>query len=668
MDSQVLVQLIASITAIIVAVIGMRGVIRSAVITSRGASNRPTPDAEQSEGRTAPPDEGRSWTGRVRRIPRPHWPGWPGWTPKAITVVMVVALAATGTWGLVDALGETCTERTPVTIMVSAEKDLLLKDLADEYDGTGRTCSDISVTELTSGKALDELLSKTSGQKPHVWMPSSSMWVDLLRSRPQAAVRPIGDVKSVARSPLVIAMPDKVAKAFGWNQRKFGWQEVLGYARDPNSWDRIRERNPGLTQRFFLAKENPETSTSAFAATVASYYAAATRHGKSGELTSDDVNDKRITNDVRNIESSLKYRNDDIMDLLNFLGSEDDEGRASSYLSGLVMQEVLSYQYNSGDPEVFEERRTSPRKEPLRVFYPKDGTIMMDHPYALLSTLNPAQKKVARDFREYLRDSERQDRFRQNGFRGHDGKMFSTEVAQQAGLPKELTGTPLLEKPKPDTKALQAIHSNIGSLRQSARVLLLVDRSGSMGQRPPGTFKSGLEIVKEQLHDKMIDQLGDNDELAIWSFAETHQENLPPTPGKLLKSGKGRQEFQKRIADIASGGNTALHGTVLAAVRALRAESSTPDRLTPTIIVLSDGYDTQDALSLAQLRQRMTAEGEETPVPRIYTIGYGITNPDKDRRANALKDISIATKGNFYDAKKDAVDLDRVFVDVFGHL
>jgi hypothetical protein len=48
----------------------------------------------------------------------------------------------------------------------------------------------------------------------------------------------------------------------------------------------------------------------------------------------------------------------------------------------------------------------------------------------------------------------------EEGFRGHDGKMFSNKVAQLAGLPKELNGTPFLKKP--DTKALQAIHSNIG--------------------------------------------------------------------------------------------------------------------------------------------------------------------------------------------------------------
>ena len=189
-----------------------------------------------------------------------------------------------------------------------------------------------------------------------------------------------------------------------------------------------------------------------------------------------------------------------------------------------------------------------------------------------------------------------------------------------------------------------------------------------MGERPPGTFKSGLEIVREQLLDKMIDQLGDNDELTIWSFAETHQQNLPPTRGKLLKNGEGRQDFENRVTDIASGGHTALHDSVLAAVRASRAESSTPDGLTPTIIVLSDGYDTRNTLSLPQLLDRIKAEGEETPVPRVYTIGYGVTDPDRDKLANTLKAISIATKGNFYDAKKNPVDLDRVFVDVFGHL
>lgn len=659
MNNSVVAALIGAIGAIGASVIGVIGVIIAAIISR--------PDRKDGQPRREPTPRNRvpSWVGRVRRGVRPRRPTWPGWTRKtkiATALVAFVALGVGGVWGLLVNLPKACTSRTSLTITVSAEKDLLLKDLADEYDDTGRTCSDISVIELTSGAALNDLIN--GGFSSHVWMPSSSMWVDLLRAHPEAVSKPVGAVESVAQSPLVIAMPDKVASAFGWNQRTFGWREVLGYARDPDSWDQIREKNPGLTQSFFLAKENPEKSTSAFAATVASYYAAASQYHEPGKLTAQDINDRRITNDVRNVESSLQYRLDDIMDLLKNLGEEDLEGQASSHLSGVIMQEELSYLYNSGDPEVFEQAPTSPRKEPLRVFYPQDGTIVMDHPYVMLSSLRPAQKEIARDFGDYLRESAQQDRFREKGFRGHDGRMFSEQIAQQAGLPTERNPS-FLEKP--DTEALQAIYENVGSLRRSTRVLLLVDRSGSMGDRG-GEFKSGLEIVKEQLHDKLIDQLGDNDELTVWSFAETYRQDVPPTRGNVLKSDKGKQEFDEQIAAIAFGGNTALHDTVLAAVSALRAESSNPDGLTPTIIVLSDGYDTQDTLSLNQLQQRLEAEGEETPVPRIYTIGYGVTDPNRDKLANALKDISIATNGNFYDAKKDAVDLDRVFIEVFGHL
>ncbi|MFI0353247.1 substrate-binding domain-containing protein [Actinomadura sp. 9N407] len=662
--------LINIIGSIIVAVIGMYGTIKAARIANPNIPN-PGGPGEQNPGES----EGQTWSGRLRSWVGRGWralrrlrPTQPNLARRILIMVAFVAFFALGVSNvirLVDNLSKVCSTRTPLTIMVSAEKDLLLKDLADEYDGTRRTCSNISVVELTSGAALEDLSSKDQPDPlPHVWMPSSSMWVDLLRARNDAPIEPVGKVESVAQSPLVIAMPEKVASAFGWNQRTFGWQEVLGYARDPESWEQKRLRNPGLTERFFLAKENPERSTSAFAATVASYYAAASQHHKPGKLTVDHVRDRQITNDVRNVESSMQYRLDDVMDLLKNLGEEDGEGQASSYLSGVIMQEELSYLYNSGDPEVSQKQPPSPRQEPLRVFYPRDGTVVMDHPYTLLSTMNSAQGKVARDFRDFLRDTDRQDRFRQKGFRGHDGRMFSDKVAKQAGLPDNRSGTPFL--PKPDTEALRTIHENVGSLRRSARVLLLIDRSGSMGSPDQGAFKTGLEIVKEQLQDKLIDQLGDNDELTVWSFADNYRKEFSATPGKDLKENKSKQEFDDKISGIASGGNTALHDTVLAAVRELRKESSGRDGLTPTIILLSDGYDTRKSLTLDQLRKRLADEAEETPVPRVYTIGYGVIDPDKD--ANALKDISIATKGKYYDAKKERVDLDRVFNEVFGHL
>ena len=75
-------------------------------------------------------------------------------------------------------------------------------------------------------------------------------------------------VGHVASGPLVLAMPQPMAKALGWPDAQIGWADVLALAKDPQGWARTGIPEWG---KFNLGKTNPNFSTSGLAATIGEY-------------------------------------------------------------------------------------------------------------------------------------------------------------------------------------------------------------------------------------------------------------------------------------------------------------------------------------------------------------------------------------------------------------
>ena len=135
-------------------------------------------------------------------------------------------------------------------VSASSEKAALLKGIAADYaedDGeAGGACAQVEVTSKASGGAADALArgwdERVDGPRPDVWTPASSSWTGLLRQRTAArdAPDPVGEAElpSIARTPLVIAMPKPMAEALGWPQTPLGWSDVLQLSQDPTGWGR----------------------------------------------------------------------------------------------------------------------------------------------------------------------------------------------------------------------------------------------------------------------------------------------------------------------------------------------------------------------------------------------------------------------------------------------
>ncbi|MDT0344028.1 vWA domain-containing protein [Streptomyces litchfieldiae] len=548
----------------------------------------------------------------------------------------------------------------------STEKGDLLAELAEEYNDADRafgpddTCAEVSVAKTTSGVAMEALADgwdedREKAPEPQVWIPTSTLWLDLLRERATAADRTVltdAEPASITASPLAIAMPRPMAEALGWPDAAIGWSDVLSLTQDPRGWGSLGHPEWG---RFTLGKDNPHTSTSGLAATVAAFYAAT---GLSSDLGPEQLEDPEARAFVEGVEAGVLHYSDDAVTYMANLAEADAEGQAMSYTSAVVVQEQLIHLYNqgspTGDPELIGEG-TRPQV-PLVALHPDDGTLMLDHPYVVLPSADAGQRAAAADFQDFLLDDERQRRFTDLGFRTLDGRL-GADLATSLGADPDRPLS-LIEPPSP--QMLTGILESWDELRKNARVLLVVDVSGSMNE-PAGDGRSRLEAAKEAAI-AALDLLHPDDEVGLWAFStETedhptapHREILAPTP-----LGEGRDALTEAINGLHAEGGTALYSTVRAAHEYMLTDLDT-DRIN-AIVVLSDGRNEYPPDNdLDALLRDVDADEMERSV-RLFPVAFS-GEADYD----TLAEIAAASRAAAYDAR-DPATIDRVMISVLSN-
>jgi Ca-activated chloride channel family protein len=95
---------------------------------------------------------------------------------------------------------------------------------------------------------------------PDIWSPSSSVWVERLRAamaQGATRVRTLAPAESLVTTPVVIGMPEPMARALGWPDAAIGWKDLVALAGDPRGWASKGHPEWG---RFKLGKTNPEES------------------------------------------------------------------------------------------------------------------------------------------------------------------------------------------------------------------------------------------------------------------------------------------------------------------------------------------------------------------------------------------------------------------------
>lgn len=546
-------------------------------------------------------------------------------------------------------------------VTASSEKAALLTQMADGYNRSGAQvggrCVQIVVTSKASGGAMDALArgwnADLDGPRPDVWTPAGSSWVGLLQQRTAARDRPdlvpAGDLPHVAYSPLVIAMPRPMAQALGWPGEAIGWNDIYALSNDPAGWGSFGHPEWGA---FKLGKTNPNYSTSGLNALVGEYFAAT---GLSSDLSAARIQEPKVKEFVRTVESSVVHYGDTSLTFLSNLQQADDRGEGLTYISAVTIEEKSVWDYNQGNPTGDPATLGDHPKPsvPLVAIYPKEGTLISDHPWVTLDApwVDDVKRQASQGFLDWVLAPERQQQFQRFAFRDAQGNPGDLISEQNGLLPAE--PQQVLTPPAPEV--LDSIQTSWTELRKRARVLLVIDVSGSMGD-PAGGGQSKLDLAKEAAISS-LSLFASDDDVGLWVFTteisggQDYRELIPIGP-----LGPNLDRFRKEIRGLVPLNGTPLYTAVHDAVETMRLQLD-PDRING-VVVLTDGRNEDPRnQDLDALLRYLDSELNV----RVFPIAYG-----EDADLRTLTKIAQASRAAVYDAS-DPSTITKVFVSVISN-
>jgi Ca-activated chloride channel family protein len=561
-----------------------------------------------------------------------------------------------------------------VDLSVSPEKVSLLTELAEDFNGSDAAlldgdCVYARVQSKSSGGAAQLLAEEwdegIEGPRPAVWSPAASSWGAVLNQRLSDDGQPAmtGDFTSFMLTPLVIAMPRPMAEALGWPDEPLGYADILALSQDPEGWAAHGHPEWGT---FRLGKTNPNFSTSGLSALIAQAYAA---NGKTTGLSIEDL-DKQSTQDfARSVEAGVVHYGDTTLTFLNNWFRADQRGNPFGYVSAVAAEEKSVIDYNAGDPDGIRQEGEEPRppRIPLVAIYPEEGTLYSDNPLFILDAewVDDDQAAGAELFIDFVQEPDNQRKSLEFGFRpGNPDVQIGAPIDRDNGVDANQPQT-LLDVPSP--AVLARLLDDWQDQRKPARVLLLIDVSGSMGDvADPDTGATKLDLAKQATINALQD-FNDDDEVGLRVFttdlADGQDVLTLVEPGRV---GDVREQLRTRIRDLVPLNGTPLYRATRSAYEDQLA-SYDPTRIN-AVVLLSDGVNDDgepddDRDELQQLLQVLSAEseGQQGQAVRVFPISYG-----EGADLATLRRIAEASQAAVYDSS-DPRSITKVFVAVVSN-
>jgi Ca-activated chloride channel family protein len=561
---------------------------------------------------------------------------------------------------------------TAVNVATSPEKFDLLNDLARRFNTSREArdggCAFIRVQRVSSGTGQQLLADgwpdePANGPRPAVWSPAASSWGAILneklRLKNQGPMAPAG-AKPFMLTPLVIAMPRPMAEALGWPATPIGYADILRLAQDPNGWGGKGHPEWGP---FRLGKTNPNFSTSALSATIAQYYAAT---GKTGGLTAEDLARPEVDTFARGVESSVVHYGDITLTFLNNWYRNDARGTALTYTSAVAVEEKSVIDYNKGNPDGILDpgEQARPPRVPLVAIYPKEGTLFSDSPYYVLDApwVTPKERDGARRFETFAQQPDNQRRALEFGFRpGNPQVAVAAPIDASNGVDPNQPQNVLTV---PEPPVLVRILDLWAQQRKTAKVMLIMDVSGSMGDEADRSGNTKLDLAKRAA----VQALGQfkNEDLVALRIFSTEISARPPTDYvDLVPFGTAiaqREAMSTKIQALVPTKGTPLYTVAQDSYTQLR-DTYEPDKIN-AIVLLTDGRNEDprnDDVDRLLATLRAGSEGQSNRPVRIFPIAYG-----KDADLATLKRIAEATNAAAYDASNPTT-IDKVFTNVISN-
>lgn len=564
-----------------------------------------------------------------------------------------------------------------VDLAASPEKITLLSDLArtfnaaeEEVDGD---CVFVRPKSKSSGAGMQLLLNgwpedpEAEGERPVIWSPAASTWGAVLDQRlAERSQEPMaGQGAPFMNTPLVIAMPQPMAEALGWPDTPIGWSDLFELAKSPDGWAAHGHPEWGP---FRLGKTNPNFSTSGLAALIAQSYAAT---GKSKDLTSEDLDNPTVVDFGTTVESAVVHYGDTTLTFLNNWYRADQRGLGMTYVSAAAVEEKSVIDYNRGDPDGTPQPGEQPRppRVPLVSIYPKEGTLFSDNPFFILDAewVDEQERAGAELFQAFVQRPENQERVLEFGFRpGNPEVALGSPITKNNGVDPDQPQT-LLQVPEPSVMA--KLLDRWATQRKSARVLLVIDISGSMSDTAdPATGDTKLDLAKRAALES-LDEFKPEDEVGVRVFStnlgpQSMDYELDLVP--IAAIGGQSETIRTEILRLFPTNGTPLYDVAGSAFRTMY-DSYDPSRINAVVLLTDgmndDGDPSDDRMQLDRLVADLEAEtqGENSRPVRVFTIGYG-----GDADLSVLRRIAEASNGATYNAS-DPTTIEKVFTAVVSN-
>jgi hypothetical protein len=540
----------------------------------------------------------------------------------AAAVAVLVVLA--GSWYAFRTYSQpACGNSTKLSIGAPADIVPALKAQATEWSAQAKlddSCVDIDVFEADPADVAAAIAAKSEktltgvGQAngktriPDVWVPDSSLWLQRLRAvNPQSVP---ANAKSIARSPVVLAMPEPIATTFGWPQAKISYVDLI--------------KKVAGDQKVKVGIVEPSRDSTGLAGLLT--LAAAAQAAGGGNATQATQTATAALRALAAGRSSLKA------DLLQKFPRGSDATALGGGLSVAPLSEQAVIAYNAQQPPVR-----------LAAIYAEPAPAGLDYPFVVLTA---DRASVATELLKSMDSQGFRDKLGPLGLRGSDGvpgKGFQTP----SNAPGALTATQL-----PDPAAVEGLLQKWQAITLPARMLAVIDVSGSMLEVVPTAGGATRMQVTLEAARKGMSLFDDSWALGVWTFstqldgAKDYKQLVPIGP--LVSQ---RTQCLQALGTIQpkKNGDTALYDTILAGYKTV--QTGWDSGRINSLIVMTDGENDDPAggLSLDQLIGELKKVVDPARPVQVILIGIG----DKVSES-AMKQITDAIGGGTFVAQDPA--------------
>jgi Bacterial extracellular solute-binding protein len=554
------------------------------------------------------------------------------------TVIGLSALAVLLAGTLVVGLGAqavvsraSCTS-DPVVVTVGVSNDIApaIHHIGQYFNAQHRMvsghCAQVRVTSEQSATVATQIAGQKSagGQPVDAWIPDSSLWVDVARSSPTGAqlVQPTGI--TVARSPLMIAMPRSVAAQMPAFGTQVGWQFLLP------------ESVGGPATALGLRVEFPDPAQSS--AGLATLIELQRLLGNGPAALAD------FTKFVFNVQVTPALESGTSLASMVSVAQPPRNGRPVT-----VTSEQAVVQYDKSHPD-----------QPLAGRYPTQGSYELDYPY-VLTTADSLKLRAAKEFETSLTSDYAESYVRYEGFRSADGA--ASGWVSQYGL---TTSAPNLVAAAPPGQAETALQA-WSRLGLGSRDLALIDVSEQMAT-PVAANGTTLEQVLSQVASVGMAQFPNSTQMGIWSFASRLNGTVPykqlvsvgPVLGEAGLITRRQQILQTdQTYKPVAGAPAALYGSILAGYKQMTATYQA--RYTNAVLVITAGVDNApgdiSAATLTNDLRKLYNPKRRVEIIMLVLGGKG--------DVSALQQISTATGGQAYEITSPS-QVSSVFFDAIA--